>query len=225
MIEAGIIGNITEVSSKMDETSIDVSRDKSCIENRLKDSTEIWNGNNFETSEEVDVNSEDIPTETDTNFKENLNWSSEIVESIRSSEEADIYKDANLQEGIVNEKVCLQNCEIDWEQRSSIILDSDIEAYSRGEIPLGFGQLDTFFTMSNKERALQGMPPLDRNGHAYELHHIGQRMDSPLAELTFEQHHMNGNYKKLHTFDESKIDRSDFGKERMNYWKARAGML
>ena len=226
MIEAGLIGQMLEISSELKDDSFDVSRDSVFVEDRLTDSTETWNGNEFDISKEKSgFHSDEIQSESISDFKEDLNWSTDIIESIRTAEEADVYIDANLQEGIVNQKVCLQNPEINWEQRTPIILKSDIETFSKGELPIGFGRLDSIFSMSNKERALQGMPPLDCNGHAYELHHIGQRMDSPLAELTFEQHHTNGNYKRLHTFDESKIDRNDFGKERMNYWKARAEML
>ena len=58
----------------------------------------------------------------------------------------------------------------------------------------------------------------------YELHHIGQNPDSPLAELTHEQHHKNGNFKKLHTFDYTKVhgDGNNWDDERASYWMERA---
>ena len=58
----------------------------------------------------------------------------------------------------------------------------------------------------------------------YELHHIGQNPDSPLAELTHEQHHKNGNFKKLHTFDDTKVhgDGNNWDDERASYWMERA---
>ena len=42
---------------------------------------------------------------------------------------------------------------------------------------------------------LDGKPPL-ADGKPVELHHIGQRQDSPLAELTFNEH--KSNYSNLH---------------------------
>ena len=62
-------------------------------------------------------------------------------------------------------------------------------------------------------------------GRPYELHHIGQNPESPLAELTYDQHHCNGNFTKLHTFDESSIDRQQFNKERKEYWETRSQTL
>lgn len=41
---------------------------------------------------------------------------------------------------------------------------------------------------SNSDLMAEGYPPHDENGDPYELHHIGQWTDSPLAELTWAQH-------------------------------------
>ena len=72
----------------------------------------------------------------------------------------------------------------------------------------------------------EGYPPHDKNGDPYELHHIGQLTDSPLAELTWAQHHDGGNYSVLHTLEDySDIDRGDFEKEKSAYWMARYRML
>lgn len=75
------------------------------------------------------------------------------------------------------------------------------------------------------DRIIDPIRTMDETGKPYELHHIGQNPDSPLAELTHEQHHSNGNFKKLHTFDESLIDRQQFNQERREYWKARSQTL
>ena len=40
------------------------------------------------------------------------------------------------------------------------------------------------FGRTNLERMKQGLAPLDKDGNPIELHHVGQKMDSPLAELT-----------------------------------------
>ena len=75
---------------------------------------------------------------------------------------------------------------------------------------------------SNSDLMGEGYPPHDENGDPYELHHIGQLTTSPLAELTWAQHHEDGNYAILHTFDDySDIDRSAFEDEKAAHWMAR----
>ena len=74
----------------------------------------------------------------------------------------------------------------------------------------------------NRDLMGEGYPPHDNNGDPYELHHIGQLADSPLAELTYEQHHENGNFSVLHSFDDySDIERGKFKKKKADYWMAR----
>ena len=51
---------------------------------------------------------------------------------------------------------------------------------------------------TNLERMKLGNAPLNENGISYELHHVGQRTDSPLAILTQKEHdaeclHWNAN--------------------------------
>ena len=55
-----------------------------------------------------------------------------------------------------------------------------------------------------------------------ELHHIGQKDDSPFAELTMPEHRGKGNDTILHDkTKESEIDRSSFNSEKYRYWKSR----
>lgn len=75
---------------------------------------------------------------------------------------------------------------------------------------------------TNLERMAEGYSPLDKNGHSYELHHIGQKNDATLAVLTREEH----DSKFLHGFKEiSEIDRKAFKKQRKQFWKTMAAML
>lgn len=138
-------------------------------------------------------------------LKERTGWSDAIVDAIRTKEEAEIYENAGLVEGEVNGKPAL--------------LQPDIkgDAYNSKKYP----------GWSNRDLAGEGYAPCDKTGMPYELHHIGQNPDSPLAELTHEQHHKNGNFKKLHTFDETKVhgEGNNWDKERADYWMNRSKTL
>lgn len=130
-------------------------------------------------------------------IKEETGWSDEIIDAISSMEEYEVYKKAGLVEAEINGRPCLINPNIDMEQKDA-------------------------FGRTNKERMEQGLAPLDENGKPIELHHIGQHADSPLAELTQEQHRID-NYSILHDAKkESEIDRAAFDEERQDHWKARA---
>ena len=53
--------------------------------------------------------------------------------------------------------------------------------------------------VTNLERMKMGHPPIDPiSGKAYELHHVGQSIDSPLAILTKVEHMQGGNNTILH---------------------------
>ena len=130
-------------------------------------------------------------------IREETGWSDEIIDAISSMEEYEVYKKAGLVEAEINGRPCLINPNIDMEQKDA-------------------------FGRTNKERMEQGLAPLDENGKPIELHHIGQHADSPLAELTQEQHRID-NYSILHDAKkESEIDRPAFDQERQDHWKARA---
>ena len=127
-----------------------------------------------------------------------IGWSDEIMDSIGSIEEYQIYKNAELVEVEISGKKCLICNEINWNQ---------VDAMGR----------------TNKERAEQGLSPINKDGKVIELHHIGQHADSPLAELTSEQHRGKGNDTILHDkTKESEIDRQAFASERSAHWEARA---
>lgn len=131
-------------------------------------------------------------------IKEDTGWSNEIIDAIGSMEEAGIYKKAGLEEAEVNGKKCLIRDEIDWNQKDEM-------------------------GRTNKERAEQGLSPITKDEKTVELHHIGQHADSPLAELTPEEHRGKGNDTILHNkTKESEIDRQAFAGERSSYWEARA---
>ena len=107
----------------------------------------------------------------------NTNYPLEMVKLFRSTEEGDIYyKQAKLLTKTVNGKLALTR-KIDLNYQSE----------------LG-GKMVT-----NLERMKMGHPPIDpASGKAYELHHVGQSIDSPLAILTKAEHMQGGNNTILH---------------------------
>jgi len=157
-----------------------------------------------ETSSETDEGTdakEGLTDEQKQRIKEETGWSDEIIDAIGSWEEYTIYKNANLVEAEIGGKKCLIRNDIDWNQVDE-----------KGK--------------TNSQRVKEGKAPLDRNGEQIQLHHIGQRADSPLAELTFDEHRRDGNDTILH--DKTKeTEVHGPGKEnawkveRESYWKAR----
>ncbi|MEW6762543.1 MAG: HNH/ENDO VII family nuclease [Pseudomonadota bacterium] len=124
-----------------------------------------------------------------------------VLDAIDSEAEAGIYEKAGLEPAVINEKDALIRTDIDYDK-------ADL-----------WGE-------SNLDRMKDGRAPLDANDRPIELHHIGQKPDSPLAELTGAEHRSNGNDNVLHNkLKESEIDRTDFCKEREEYWKARAEQI
>ena len=64
------------------------------------------------------------------------------------------------------------------------------------------------------------LAPIGPDGKSFELHHIGQRTDSPLAILTHSQHHAPGDYEFIHYADEGKdIGESAWNAQRREFWE------
>jgi hypothetical protein len=151
-------------------------------------------------NKEVDTNEKnsELTSEEKKKIKEETGWSDETIDAIGSMEEYEIYKKAGLVEQEINGKKCLVRQDIDWEQKDSM-------------------------GRTNKERVEQGLSPINKKGEVIELHHIGQHADSPLAELTQEEHRGKGNDTILHDkTKESEIDRQEFAEERSKHWEERA---
>lgn len=158
---------------------------------------------------------EDLPLESKSEVKKELTPLSEeskeelkeqgypdsVIENIGSEEEKEIYENADLTPKEVNGRDALTKNDIDLKQEDD-------------------------FGRTNLERMEQGLAPLDKDGNPIELHHVGQKMDSPLAELTRDEHRGKGNDTVLHNKQkESEINREDFAKERAEHWKARAEQI
>lgn len=170
------------------------------LDERVDNSDKENNNESSEKADESNETKEGLTDEQKLKIKEETGWSDEIIEYIGSWEEYEIYKKAGLQEVEIGNKKCLIRDDIDWDQ---------VDEKGR----------------TNTERVKRGLAPLDKNGDAIQLHHIGQHADSPLAELTFEEHRCNGNDTILH--DKSKEtethgEGNTWDSERQTYWKDRA---
>lgn len=151
-----------------------------------------------EEESESSVEKDGLTDDERARIKEEKGWSDEIINAIGSMKEYEIYKEAGLVEAEINGKKCLIRNDIDWDQK---------DAMGR----------------TNRERSEQGLSPINKDGKVVELHHIGQHADSPLAELTPEEHRGKGNDTILHDKKkESEIDRFVFAEERSEHWKSRA---
>ena len=131
------------------------------------------------------------------NIEDKSEYSDKINENIRTVKELNIYENIPLEEVIINDRLILKD--------NSINPD-----------------LTDAMGRTNLERMEKGLAPLDEKGESYNLHHVGQKNDSPLAELKNGTH--KSEYSTLHdtSIKESAIDREGFDKERANHWKARA---
>jgi len=134
-------------------------------------------------------------------------FSSQIVLAIRSEKEGYKYQEYKLCEGTVGGKACLKQPFIDFNKLVSYKYAGEIR------------------WTTNLERMRKGQAPIGEGGKPYELHHIGQNSDAPLAELSTAQHRSGKSYSIFHTSikEPSKIDRIEFAiKIKKPYWKARA---
>ena len=74
---------------------------------------------------------------------------------------------------------------------------------------------------SNIQRMKQGLAPIGKDGKAVELHHLKQKDDGLIIELTSKEHNINS--KVLHQYKkESEINRNAFNKFKKLYWQKRA---
>lgn len=131
-------------------------------------------------------------------------YSKEITKHIRSEAELKVYQSEGLKEGKINDKPCLK-ADIDLNLKDARGR-TNLERMERGLAPISKTFVDKI---------------LFRNGEIITLHHIGQDVNSPLAELKDSVH--KGKYDILHDRNKkSNINREAFSKERAAHWKARA---
>jgi len=140
-------------------------------------------------------------------IKEETGWSDEIIDNIKNMKQYEILKNAGLIEVEINGRKCLikENIDLDYTDADGV---------------------------SNRERLARGLAPLDsKTGKPIELHHLGQKADSPLVELT-EEEHRTGEYEEgkknqslwhNNSIDtEVHADGNTWTQERKAHWKARS---
>lgn len=74
---------------------------------------------------------------------------------------------------------------------------------------------------TNKERMEDGLAPIGTDNKSIELHHLKQKDNGVMIELTNKEH--NENSKVLHKYrSQSEINRTEFNIWKRKYWKERA---
>lgn len=135
-------------------------------------------------------------------IKEDSPYSDSINNFISNYEEFRVYHNLALKEAIVT--------------RPALIKDIDLDMFVTSE------------GCTNRELMLKGDAPYsyDAEDGKIEIHHIGQRFDSPFAELSFNEHMMFGNNKIIHgskseSWRNKEKNENKFNTERAEYWKKR----
>lgn len=120
----------------------------------------------------------------------------DVIKQFKTMEQYNICKEAGLVTKVINGKASLVR-------------------------PIDLNFVDDF-GRTNAVRMQQGLAPLDPStGLSFELHHIGQKMDSTLAILSKAEHMQGGNNSIWHVFGEaSEINRSAFASQKAEYWKS-----
>lgn len=154
-----------------------------------------------------ETKSEGLIDEEKAIIKEETGWSDEIIDNIKNMKQYEILKNAGLVEVEINGRKCLikENIDLDYEDEDGI---------------------------TSRERMARGLAPLDsKTGKPIELHHLGQKVDSPLVELTEEEHRTGeyeGSKKNQSLWHDNTINTEVHGEgntwdyERKAYWKERA---
>ena len=155
-----------------------------------------WANNRVDNPQEPPPST--LTDEQKKHYKEALRCSDDVIAYIRNKQEAEIYVKAGLHEETVCGRKCLIRDDIDYDFQDS-----------KGS--------------TNRERMKDGNAPYGLDGKLIELHHIGQRDNSPLAELSKSEHTGKDSDKYLHDkIGESMVDHSKFSAQKKNHWIERS---
>lgn len=154
-----------------------------------------WANNRVDNPQEPPPST--LTDEQKKHYKEALRCSDDVIAYIRNKQEAEIYVKARLHEETVCDRKCLvRNIDFDY-------------TISEG--------------ITNRDMMHQGNAPYTSDGEQIKLHHIGQRDNSPLAELSDSEHTGKDSDKFLHDKTaESLVDRDAFNTVRRRHWTERS---
>lgn len=170
-------------------------------EEGIVDNVEI---NNIEFSDPL---LSQLTEEEKVKVKSETGWSDEIIDNIENMRQYEVLKDANLVEVEINGRPCL----------------------IKKDINLDYTDADG---ISNRDRIKRGLAPIDeKTGRPLELHHLGQKADSPLVELSIEEHrtgeYVDGKKNQTLWHDNTKVtevhgEGNTWDEERKSHWKTRS---
>ena len=169
--------------------------------------TQINTAENNGASEPNVIEKNGLNDDEKAKIKDETGWSDEMINSIQNMNQYEALKNAGLLEAEINGRKCLLKENVD----------------------LGYTDADG---ISNRDRIERGLAPLDsKTGKPLELHHLGQSADSPLAELT-EEEHRTGEYqdgkKNQSLWHDNTVETEVHGEgnswnqERKAHWKSRS---
>lgn len=195
------------VVEKPDISYIERTSRSALLEQLSLENAERANANDVGRAEGTEIKAEGLNEDERAKIKEETGWSDGIIENIKNNEQYEILKNADLTEAEINGKDCLlkENIDLDYKDADGI---------------------------SNRDRIKRGLPPLDsKTGKPIELHHLGQKANSPLVELTVEEHR-TGEYadgkKNQSLWHDNTVETevhgegNNWNQERKEYWRARA---
>jgi len=170
------------------------------LENAYKEISEYFNHNNLK-SVELDDLSNIAKANEKNRINKQSNYSTNINQYISTTDELNVYQNEKLEEYEISDKYILKDNRIDHTLEDS-----------RGR--------------TNLERMRKGLAPLDKDGRPYNLHHIGQKSDSPLAELKDSVHKENDGILHDKTIP-TEVHGGDgnWDSQRASYWKKRAKLI
>jgi len=167
------------------------------LENAYRELREYFDhsgANNAELDDLVSI----IKSNEKNRINKQSKYSPEVNTNISTTDELKVYQGEDLEEDQINDRVVLKDNRIDLNLKDA-----------KGR--------------TNRERMKKGLAPLDEDGRPYNLHHIGQKADSPLAELKDNVHKKNDAV--LHDKNiPTEVHGGDINwdRERSNHWKERA---
>jgi len=167
------------------------------LENAYRELREYFDHSGVNNAELDDLGSL-IKSNEKNRINKQSKYSPDVNQNISTIDELKVYKGENLEEDKSNDRITLKDNQIDLNLKDS-----------KGR--------------TNLERMAKGLAPLDEDGRPYNLHHIGQKSDSPLAELKDNVHKKNDAL--LHDKNiPTEVHGGDINwdRERSNHWKARA---